>query len=388
MNRYIIQQVRQDLENKIVFITGPRQVGKTTLAKSLVSSCDYFNYDSAEHRIALKENSWDRSKELIIFDELHKMPKWKSWLKGVYDTEGVIPKILVTGSAKLNAYRKVGDSLAGRYFQYRLHPLDLKEIKQNYKQNFDAENFFEQLWSCSGFPEPFLKGNTIYYKRWKRSHLDIILRQDLIDLQSVHDIKSIENLLELLRLNVGSTISYSNLARTLEKDAKTIKRWLQLLEELYVIFQVTPYSNRITRAILKEPKYYFYDFVRVENDKGAKLENVVACALLKELHFLEDVYGVNTGLHFLRTKDGKEVDFLVVVDKQPTHLIEVKWSDDNPSRHFDYFSSQLKKGVKVIQLVKEIKREKTYPNGIEVRSVVKWLAGLNLCVGPEQKICI
>lgn len=130
MKRYIIQQVRQDLENKIVFITGPRQVGKTTLAKSLVSSCDYFNYDSAEHRIALKENSWDRSKELIIFDELHKMPKWKSWLKGVYDTEGVIPKILVTGSAKLNAYRKVGDSLAGRYFQYRLHPLDLKEMNK------------------------------------------------------------------------------------------------------------------------------------------------------------------------------------------------------------------------------------------------------------------
>ncbi len=377
MDRYITQQIRKDLESKIVIVTGARQVGKTTVAKSITSSYDYFNYDLAEHRIALKESSWDRSKNLVIFDELHKMLQWKRWLKGIYDTEGVQPQILVTGSAMLNTYRKVGDSLAGRYFQHRLHPLDLKEIMQNDAQNSTQEEVFEQLWNCSGFPEPFLKGSTTYYNRWKRSHLDIILRQDLFDLQNIRDIQGIENLIELLKLNVGSTISYGNLARTLEKDAKTIKRWLQLLEELYIIFRVTPYSKRIARSLLKEPKYYFYDFVRVENDKGAKLENLIACALLKELHFLEDVYGISTNLHFLRTKDGKEVDFLVVIDNKPVYLIEAKWSDDSPSRHLEHFSAQLQ-NVQNIQLVKELKREKTYPNGTEVRSVVNWLANLKL----------
>jgi hypothetical protein len=160
------------------------------------------------------------------------MNKWKRWLKGIYDTEGVRPRLLVTGSAKLNTYKKVGDSLAGRYFQYRLHPFDLKEVKSSYT----PEEAFARLWNCSGFPEPFIDGTQIFYHRWRRSHLDIILRQDLIDIQTVRDIKAIEDLIELLKNNVGSTVSYANLARALEKDAKTVKRWLQLLEDLYVIF--------------------------------------------------------------------------------------------------------------------------------------------------------
>ena len=372
MKRYIFQNIKDDLDKKIVFITGARQVGKTTLSKSLEPSYDYFNYDLAEHRIALKELSWDRRKSLVIFDELHKMKQWKKWLKGIYDTEGVNPKILVTGSAKLNTYRKVGDSLAGRYFQYRLHPFDLKEIRQD----FSPQETFECLWNCSGFPEPFLKGSITYYNRWKHSHIDIILRQDLLDLQSIRDIKSIETMITLLQQNVGSPISYSNLARSLEKDAKTIKRWLNLLEELYIIFKVPSYSKRVSRAILKESKYYFYDFVRVDHDKGAKLENMVACALLKELHYLEDIYGVDTNLHFLKTKDGKEIDFVVVINHKIIALIEVKWAEDNPSKQFDYFASVLD-GVKKIQLVKELKREKTYPNGVEIRSLVDWLHNLN-----------
>ena len=373
MIRSITNRVLQDLEDKMVFITGPRQVGKTTLAKSLVPNYDYLNYDAKEHRIILQENSWDRSKPLIIFDELHKMEKWKGWLKGIYDTEGISPRILVTGSAKLNTYRKVGDSLAGRYFSYRLHPFDLKEIKDHYAQ----DEAFDLLWNCSGFPEPFLKGNATYYNRWRRSHLDIILRQDLIDTHNVRDIQGIETLVVLLQRGIGSTVSYSNLARTLERDAKTIKRWLLLLEELYVVFKVTPFSNKIERSLLKEPKYYFYDFVRANHDKGVKLENIVACALLKELHFLEDIYGMDTKLHFLRTKDGKEIDFLVLINDEVKYIIEVKWSDDNPSKHFNYFARNFPQ-AKQIQLVKELKREKTFPSGVEIRSLIPWLYNLEL----------
>ena len=373
MKREIAPHIKKDLERKIVFISGPRQVGKTTLTKSLDFTYDYFNYDKASDRAALKDNSWDRNKELVIFDELHKMNQWKRWLKGIYDTEGVRPRILVTGSSKLETYKKVGDSLAGRYFQYRLHPFDLKEVRLRYSK----EEAFKRLWECSGFPEPFIDGAEVFYHRWKRSHLDIILRQDLIDIQTIRDIQAIESLIELLKSNIGSTISYSNLARVLEKDAKTIKRWLQLLENLYVIFKVTPYSKKISRSLLKEPKYYFYDTVQVSKDNGVKLENIVATSILKELHRLEDVLGASAAkLHFLRTKDGKEIDFLVVINSKPYCLIEVKWSDDTPSKHFPHFESYFVK-TKKIQLVKEIKRDKTYPDGLEIRDVVTWLSKID-----------
>lgn len=374
MERDLTPYIKNDLPSKIVLLTGPRQCGKTTLAKQCHEAFDYFNYDAAEDRLILKEKSWDRKKPLVIFDELHKMNDWKRWLKGIYDTEGIPPEILVTGSARLEIHKKIGDSLAGRYFQFRLHPLDLKEIVKHY--NKSADEIFEQLWRCSGFPEPFLKGNETYYKRWHRSHLEIILRQDLIDLYSGRDIKSIELLVVLLRNRVGSTVSYANLARDLERDAHTIKRWLQLLEHLYIIFRITPYHKNIARSLLKEPKYYFYDSTYVPGN-GARLENIVAASLLKELQFLEDTQGVHTTLHYLRTKDGKEIDFLICIEAQPTHMIEVKWSDENPAPSFHHFAANFPQ-VKKIQLVKALSREKTYPDGLEIRALIPWLVHMQL----------
>lgn len=382
MKRYIEPHILADLPKKIVLVTGPRQCGKTTMAKQLLPNRDYYNYDSAEDRLILQKKSWDRKKSLIIFDELHKMKKWKSWLKGIYDTEGLPPALLVTGSAKLDTYRKMGDSLAGRFFQYHLYPLDLKEaLTQMPSLEKTPEGLFERLWRCSGFPEPFLEGDEVFYRRWRRSHLDIILRQDLLDLYTIRDIKSIEILVSLLKDRIGSSVSYSNLARDLECDPHTVKRWLQLLENLYIIFRVTPYSNNIARSLLKEPKFYFYDHTYAE-DPGARLENIVANALLKSLHYLEDTQGRETALHYLRTKDGKELDFLVSIDNKPTHLIEVKMSDDNPSKGFEhfsrYFESHASSPIQKIQLVKNLNREKTYQNGLEIRSLIPWLAHLTI----------
>ncbi len=374
MDRYLKSLVIKDLQSKIVLIMGPRQCGKTTLAKALNPDCDYFNYDAEPDRLILKEQSWDRNKSLIIFDELHKMTGWKQWLKGIYDTQGIPPQLLVTGSAKLDVFRKVGDSLAGRYFQYRMHPIDLKEAKQFIGGDVDA--LFEQLWHCSGFPEPFLKNNPTYYRRWQRSHLEIILRQDVLDLTAVRDIFALETLVELLKDRVGSTVSYANLARNIERDANTVKRWLELLENLYVIYRVTPYHKNIARALLKEPKYYFYDHAQVSN-VGARLENIVANALLKELHFIQDTTGKNIDLHFVRTKEGHEIDFLICIDRVPTHLIEVKTTDDEPARSFHHFQPYFP-AVQQIQLVKTLKREKTFPNGLQIRRVAKWLAELDL----------
>lgn len=375
MERLQKNAIITDLSRKIVLLMGPRQCGKTTLAKQLTKTFDYFNYDLAEDRQALQQKIWQRNTELVIFDELHKMKNWKRWLKGVYDTESIPPAIIVTGSAKLNAYRKVGDSLAGRYFLYHLHPLDVKEACQFWKDN--RTEAFDRIMQLSGFPEPFLDGNKTYYNRWRKTHLDIILRQDLVDAHTTQNIKAIETLVTLLKQRVGSTVSYANLARALETDIHTIKRWLEWLENLYVIFKVTPYHHNIERSLLKEPKYYFYDTAQVQGTDGDKLENLIACALLKELHWIEDTAGLDVSLHFLRTKDGKELDFAVSIDKKITHIIEAKWGDQAMEPNFNHFIRYFPDAEK-LQLVKELKRASSHPNGVQICAAVDWLAEIDL----------
>ena len=326
MNRYPEKYIRKDLKEKIVFLSGPRQVGKTTLSKQLISPFVYLNFDSQNDRRIIKAEEWSRDTQLIIFDELHKMKKWKSWMKGIYDTEGVPPSMLVTGSARLDVYKKGGDSLAGRFFPYRLHPLTVKEICCYLKE--EPEIALRKLINLGGFPEPYLKNNQTYAKRWRRSHVDIIIREDLLDLEKVRDIKSIEILIDLLRSRVGSTVSYTSLANDLQVSIHTVKHWLQVLEDLYVIFPVRPYHRNITRSILKESKYYLYDTGAVEGVLGARLENVVACALLRELHFIEDTTGSRVALHYLRDKEKHEVDFLLLIDNKPSLMVEMKMNDD------------------------------------------------------------
>jgi len=376
MKRYLTNYILDDLKKKIVLLTGPRQSGKTTLSKMLSNNFDYLNFDNPEHRLGLIERSWDRSKDLIIFDELHKLKNWKSWLKGIYDTEGVQPRIIVTGSAKLDTYRKVGDSLAGRFFQFRLHPLDLKEIKRiNNPDNLQA--VLDRLLDTGGFPEPYLEGSTRFYNRWKRSHLDIILKQDIVDLENVRQITSIETLIQLLRKRVGSPVSYNSLAQDLQCSDKTVKRWLTILENMYVIFRVGPFHRNIARSILKAPKYYFYDTGQVVGDSGIKLENLTACALLKEIHYIEDCYGEQAHFYYLKTKDSREIDFFITRNEVPFLMIEVKWADSTPNRNFSIFGKRFP-GVKKVQIVKKLDREKTYPNGTEIRSAHNWLADFSL----------
>jgi predicted AAA+ superfamily ATPase len=374
MHRYLETSLSEDLNKKILLLTGPRQCGKTTLSKMLIPDFQYINYDLAEHRLLLMEKGWDREKALIIFDELHKMNNWKSWLKGIYDVEGIPPALLVTGSARLAAFRKTGDSLAGRHFQFRLHPIDFKEAVAY--TELDSKEIFNRLMAVGGFPEPFLNGTTRYYNRWKRSHIDLILREDLITLSAVRDIQSIETLIELLRSRVGSLVSSNSLARDLQKSPNTIQSWLKLLEDLYVIFRVTPYHKNIARGILKEPKFYFYDNGMVIGDDGIKLENLVACALLKELHRCQDVEGENLDLHFIRNKEGQEIDFLITCDREPQQLIEVKWSDDSLSPHFKKFLP--KAALKRTQVVGQLQQSKSFPTGERIEPATKFLSTLCL----------
>ena len=278
-----------------------------------------FNFDNSEHRLALNERSWDRRKPLVIFDELHKMPEWKIFLKGIFDVEGTKPALLVTGSARLDTFKKVGDSLAGRFFSYRLHPFDVKEASSL----IEPEEALSRLHNVGGFPEPFLENDPVFYARWKKSHIDVILRQDLLDLSAIQDILSVETLIEMLRSRVGSPISYANLAQDLKKDPKTVKSYLELLESLYIVFPVRPWHRNIARSILKEPKYYFFDTAMVKGDGGKKL------------------------------------------------------SDSARSPSFSHFEETLVKARK-IQIVMNCEREKTYPDGLEIRRAAAYLATIDL----------
>jgi len=373
MDREITPNLRADMARKIILLSGPRQSGKTTISKALTPSFDYFNYDDAGHRTALREKSWDRSKSLVIFDELHKMPEWKTWLKAIYDVEGIPPSYMVTGSANMETFRKMGDSLAGRFFSFRLHPFDVREVRGT----IEPEEALSRIMHFGGFPEPFLENDPVFYARWKRSHLDVILRQDLLDLVAVSDIKSIEILIELLRSRVCTPVSFANLASDLQKDPKTIKSWLTLLENLYVIFPVRPWHRNIARSILKEPKYYFYDTGQVKGDDGRKLENAVACALKKRLDFLEDTRGISGSLHYIRTKEGKELDFAVSQDDALTHLFEVKLTDTDRASAFAAFP-ELLDTAQSLQLVGARTRRKTWPDGLILENAATWLADFDL----------
>lgn len=371
MKRNLQDKIKTDLDRKIVLLSGPRQVGKTTLAKGFYpDTSEYFNMDSAGHRLLIQKQAWRRDCDLVIFDELHKVRKWKSWIKGIYDTEGVRPRLLVTGSSRLDVYRKGGDSLAGRFYSYRLHPFSVAEVKEKYA----ADTALEQIMRFGGFPEPFLRGSEEEAKRWRRSHVDRILREDLLDMSSVRNVRGMETLVELLRHSVGSAISYESLSRDLQVSPHTVKQWIGILESLYILFVITPYSRNIGRSLLKQPKIYFYDTGIIKEDDGARFENAVACALLKRLHFLEDTAGEKCTLHYLRDKEKREVDFLTVRDGKPEWLIETKLTDTevSPLKHFSGF---FMKNIESLLLVKNLKRE-LFLEGTHVKKAGGWLRNL------------
>ena len=374
LKRDLESSLKEYLGDKILLLTGPRQCGKTTLSQQLGNRYDYLNYDSEEHRDILEKKEWKKDTDYLIFDELHKKESWKRWLKGVYDTQERALGIVVTGSARMDIFRKTGDSLAGRFFSFRLHPFDVKEICK-FNKKAKAENVLNRLLKTGGFPEPYIKNQTSYYTKWKRAHLDVIFKQDLIDLEAPRKFKKIELLVQILKKHIGTPVSYYNLAQRLNVSPKSIELWLEWLENLFVVFKVPPYHVNLNHALKKKSKYYFYDTAQLPHDNGQRLENLTACALLKENHFQEDCLGKEKNLFFVQNTNKKEIDFLVTKKQKPSALIEVKWKDNAFSSSFKSFEMNFK-NVKKFQIVKELSREKDSFSGVKMRKASQWLSSM------------
>ena len=322
INRSLTAGIAADLRKKMVFLTGPRQAGKTTLARLLMQQferAEYLNWDVAADRKVLLRQSWNPRADLLVFDEIHKMKDWKGALKGVFDGRAPDQAILVTGSARLDTFRQSGDSLAGRYFAHRLHPLSIAELVAT--GQCTADTALERLLARGGFPEPYLAEAAGDAERWRNQYLTDLVREDVPDMSRIRELRSMRLLLDLLRARVGSPVSVASLGRDLQLAPATVRRYIEVLEALYVIFPVTPHHRNVARGVLKEPKIFFFDTGALPDDPGARFENLVACALLKHVHHRQDSLGEPLTLHYTRTTDGAEVDFVLCRDGTPEQFV-------------------------------------------------------------------
>jgi uncharacterized protein len=392
MNRYLEPYIKEDLKKKMVFIGGPRQVGKTTLAKNLGAAYQaptYLNWDSRSDKQLILDSHFPGGTDLIIYDEIHKYRDWKNHLKGIYDTRKDDFSILVTGSARLDLYQKGGDSMLGRYFYYRLHPYSVAELLgkpydrdvNNLDENGAALQFADEvpsaLWQSlitfGGFPEVYGSKSLRDLKRWHHDRAKRIVQEDIRDLSNIRDLSTLEVLTLLLPARVGSLFSINALTEDLKTTHKTLSHWMDTLEQMYFCYRLYPYQSSLIKSLRKEPKVYLWDYTGI-TDTGARYENIVANHLHKYVDFLTDVHGIPAQLHYLRDKEQRETDFCVVVDGVVEMIIEVKSKKTAISPHLRYFAGKL--GVKAAyQLVFEDGVDEDH-KGIRMMSAARFLSGL------------
>lgn len=364
------------------FIAGPRQVGKTTLAKKILESkgCPalYYNWDNQSIRSKYRMNAdffledvkklRKRSKIWLCFDEIHKVHKWKNILKAFFDEHEQKIYALITGSARLDLFRRSGDSLTGRYFLFHLLPIALSELRsaklpfsftQNVNDFLDNRIYpsangadvdtFKIIYEFSGFPEPLLKQDSVFHKLWQREYLETIVYEDLRDISQIKDLESVARLIEILPMTVGTPLSIQSLTRELEINFATVKNYLHYLDLCYLTFSLSPYSKKIMRSIKKSKKLYFYDWTRITDNPAARFENFIACQLKSLVSAWRDYGLCDADLYYLRTEDGKETDFLIVINRKPWLLIEAKYSSNVIEKHHYRHSKELGR-VPILQL--------------------------------------
>ncbi|MDO8836794.1 MAG: AAA family ATPase [Vicinamibacterales bacterium] len=341
---------------QMVLVSGPRQVGKTTVCRAAADT--YLSWDNTDdRRIILRGPSslashlqLDRLRTtppVVVLDELHKYTKWKALLKGFFDTHGDRVRVIVTGSSRLDVYRRGGDSLMGRYLLYRMHPWSVAEClhtrmpQQEIRPPVEipaAE--WDALWEHGGFPEPFLRREARFTRRWRSLRHEQLSREDLREVSLVQDLGAMEALTVSLAERSGQQLIYAALARDIGMSLDTVKRWIDLLARLQYGFVVRPWFTNVAKALRKEPKWFLRDWSGID-DAGGRAETMVACHLLKAVEGWTDLGFGAFEVRYLRDKAKREVDFLVVRNRKPWFLVEVKMTDTSLSPALGHFQAQV-----------------------------------------------
>lgn len=359
----------------MVFLTGPRQSGKTTLALSLAksySNASVLNWDVAADRRVMLDQTWPAKASLVVFDELHKMKGWRPWLKGVFDGRSQGQSILVTGSARLDAFRQAGESLAGRYFTWRLHPISVGEFVRC--EGVSPNTALELLLERGGFPEPLFAEQAADAKRWRQLYLEGLIRDDILEFSRIGEVRAMRLFVDMLRSRVASPVSLASIARDIQVSPSTLARYLEILESLHIVFVIRPFSRNIARALLKEPKVYFYDTGLVMGDEGARFENACAAMLHRHVQFLQDSEGRDMRLHYIRDKEGREIDFVVCESETPARFVECKWADPHVSSFLLAIAQRFPQASSTL-LVRHL-RTPEQRGPVNVAQAADWLAEL------------
>lgn len=340
-HRYIRPHIESALKKKMVFIGGPRQVGKTTLSLDFlkpasVKAPGYINWDRSTDRSLILKDQLPLSESVIVMDEIHKYKRWRGLVKGLYDKHHEDHRFIVTGSARLDHFRRGGDSLLGRYRYFRLHPFSILELNPSANKTD-----LDHLLKFGGFPEPLFSGNENEHRIWTKDRVQKVVTEDLRDLENIKEITLTLLLAETLPDRVGSPLSYQSLAEDLQISQPTIQRWIQHLANLYLCFQIAPFGSPKIRAVKKAQKLYLWDWSQVP-DSGARFENLVASHLLKYCHYREDTEGHTMELRYLRDTDLREIDFVVIQNKKPLFAVECKTGEKKLSPHISYFKQRTK----------------------------------------------
>lgn len=398
--RYLYEHIDNLITKKMLFLTGPRQVGKSELLKAWLNETggSYFSYDIVEDRTKLlstqdwpsilKENT--RS-SIIGVDEFHKYSRWKNYLKGVFDKNKEALKIFVTGSARLDYFRRGGDSLIGRYEHLRLHPFSVGELvrietgksspppllnwlvlPEETSDLTKSQNIFDRLYKFTGFPEPYTTQDPLFVNRWSRQRLELLTKEDLRDLSQLQEISLVEHLAQLLPERVGSPFSNQSLANVLHVAHGSITKWMKWLHALYIVFSLPVYSKGISKSLQKARKIYLWDYSQLE-DEGKRFENLVALHLLKSCEYWTDLGYGKFDLWYLRDREKREVDFLITENNKPKVVIEAKLTPEWPSS-LKHMAESIKAPSAIIL---------TREHGVDIRkpqvrqiSASKYLSGL------------
>ena len=386
--RYLEPPLREDIAEKMLFIAGPRQVGKTTLARRIMAASEssaYFNWDNRGDRAQIRAARWPGGNALVVLDEIHKWRAWKGWLKGEYDRHRERLRFVVTGSARLDVYRRGGDSLQGRYHHYRLHPFSLAEAAGTSPVSLaepgaelavpagGSRETLDALMQFGGFPEPFLAASPRSLRRWQKERFERFFREDVRDLESVRDLASLQLLADLLPERVSSPLSLNALRENLEVSHRALTHWMEIFEKLYYIFRIRPYASSQVRSLQKMPKAYLWDWSVVPSE-GARFENLVASHLHKFCNFLEDRDGHKVELRYLRDRSGKELDFLVTLGRKPWFAVEAKLGETAVDPALKYFRERLKIPW-VYQVVRDTRRD-FVEAGVRVLPAERFLGAL------------